>query len=279
MGCCFSNPKCPKQDHPDHQNGSHVHQPRPRSPEKKSNATHEIDNQAPPGLPPTVVEETVKVVLSETTISKPQVSILVEERSTQMAVIQPRVEKFEKVDEVSEVSQTSEICSLNESFSTTTTTTPIAEKREDEATRKRLNQPPFCNLTRKRSCSVDSSDGRERRSKSPARRSEPSPEKKRRQGATRSVRGRESGQVATRKPNVGPRRVCRDGGEASDRRSKSPPTRPVSAASGRSQVKPPAKAVENSESDRVGEENDDVSREPQESLDNPLVSLECFIFL
>ncbi|KAI9086795.1 hypothetical protein K1719_031389 [Acacia pycnantha] len=285
MGCCLSTPKCTKQDQPDHQDASDIKQSNSRSPERKSNAIVEIDDhKAPSGPPPPPPsDETVKEVLSETPISKPQVSTLVEERSTQMAVIKSHVEKFEKVDDVSDVSQVSEICSFNDSFSiittstTTTMTTPIAVKREDEATSKRLNQPPSSNLPRKRSNCIDSSDGRERRPKSPARRSEPSPEKERNQVNTRSVRGRESGQVATRKPNVGLGRVRRDSGEASGRRSKSPSTRAVSAASDRIQVKPQAKAGENSVSEKAEyQKNEGV---PPDSLDNPLVSLECFIFL
>ncbi|KAK4255467.1 hypothetical protein QN277_008467 [Acacia crassicarpa] len=282
MGCCLSTPKYTKQDQPDHQDASDIKQSNSRSPEQKSNAIVEIDDyKAPPGPPPPPPsEETVKEVLSETPICKPQVSTLVEERSTQMALIESHVENFEKVDEVSEECQVSEIC--NDSFSTMTTsttttmTTPIAVKREDEVTGKMLNQPPSSNVPRKRSYCIDSSDGRERRPKSPARRSEPSPEKERNQVNKRSVRDRESGQVATRKPNVGPGRVRRDSGEASGLRSKSPSTRAVSAASDRIQVKPPAKAGENSGSEKgVDQKNEEV---PPESLDNPLVSLECFIF-
>lgn len=283
MGCCFSTPKpeTPKLD-PDHQNGPKILQ----SPDPKSNATHEIDHRAlPPPLP--VEEETVKEVLSETPISKPQVSILMEERNTHMAVIEHRVEKFEakpegvveKAEAVSEVSQVSEICSVSESFSTTTT---IAERREDEVTNKRLNRPPSSNPPRKRPYTVDSTGGRERRPKSPARRPGPSPEKKKKiQGSARSVHGRESGQVGTRKLNVGPTGVRRDPGEAFGRRSRSPSTRSLSTAGGGRQLKPPAKGLENSGSDKVEEKekNDDVAVDAQESLDNPHVSLECFIFL
>lgn len=231
----------------------------------------------------------MKEVLSETPISKPQVSILVEERKTQIGAIEPRVENFEAkpegeveiAEEVSEVSQLSEICSFSESFSTTTTATTIAEKREDEATSKRLIRPPSNNAPRNRPYAVDATGGRERRAKSPARRPEPSPEKKKKiQGSARSVRGRESDQVANRKLNVGPPGVRRDRGEASGRRSRSPSTRSVSATSGRIQLKPPVKGVEeNSGSEKIGEKDDVVPPEAQESLENPHVSLECFIFL
>lgn len=249
-----------------------------------------MDRRSPPPLP--VEEETVKEVLSETPISKPQVSVLEEQRKTQMNAIEiePLVdndESFGKAkpesvvekpeEEVSEMaSQLSEICSVSESFSTTTS---VAEKREDEATSKRLNRPLSSNAPRKRPYTVDTAGGRERRAKSPARRPEPSPEKKTKKI---QVRGRESGQVATRKVNVGPMGVRRDSGERSGRRSRSPSTRPVSAVGGgRSQVKPPpAKGVEEKRgSEKVLEKNDDVSEEVQESLENPHVSMECFIFL
>ncbi|KAK4286185.1 hypothetical protein QN277_002777 [Acacia crassicarpa] len=209
-------------------------------------------------------------------------------------------EKFESKEEVSEVSQLSEICSVTESFSTTTTAT-IGEKREDEVTSKRSSREATCqrsirspssNAPRKRPYPVDSTSGRERRSKSPARRAEPSPEK-RSQGNPKSFRGRESGQTAMRKPNVGSAGVRRDAGEKSGRRSRSPSTRLNQGrvnAGGRSQPKPsggsgrqsppPGKAVENEKenkrSEKKEEENDSV---PRESLENPHVSMECFIFL
>ena len=98
--------------------------------------------------------------------------------------------------------------------------------------------------------------------------------------SSRPVRRRESGQVR------------RDPGEGSGRRSRSPSAAGrVGAGNGRSQVKPPpgtagrrlpppVKGVVKEKGvsqRRVGEENDVVPHE--ESLENPHVSLECFIFL
>lgn len=85
-----------------------------------------------------------------------------------------------------------------------------------------------------------------------------------------SVRRRESGQVR------------RDPGEDSGRRPGSPSfTRTVGAGTSRRQLRPPGGAgrrlppMENGEVD--GEKNGGVLME--ESLENPHVSLECFIFL
>ncbi|KAF7823030.1 CLK4-associating serine/arginine rich protein-like [Senna tora] len=234
----------------------------------------------------------------EEVISRSQVPFTPQEEKPQIPTVQSQPEKFQSKAEVSELSQLSEICSVAESFSTTTTAT-LGEKREDEATSKRsgreatsqrLNRSPSSNAPRKRPYSGDSTGARERRSKSPARRAEPSPEKKS-QGSSRSIRGRESGQVTTRKLNVGSAGVRRDPSESSGRRSRSPSTRinqSKLSAGGRNQLKPtgvagrqltaPAKVVENgnNESEKVEDINDGV---PRESLENPHVSMECFIFL
>ena len=116
---------------------------------------------------------------------------------------------------------------------------------------------------------------------------------------SRLVRGREFGSVANRKVNAGPTGVRRDSGEGSGRRSKSPScSRTVGVSSkiglgvGRKQA--PAKKSESeevgeingivcnvtekkSESEEGEEKNDIVSQ--VESIENPHVSMECFIFL
>ncbi|XP_061346744.1 uncharacterized protein LOC133292351 [Gastrolobium bilobum] len=281
MGCCFSNPK---QD----QHGLKNQQPQFRSHIPKSNATHEAYCRVP--SPPPLEEEAVKEVLSETPISKPQVLILTAEINTQMPITQHRKGPINKaLEEASEEhALISETCSMSESFSTTTTAT-VTEKREDEeatskrstreGTRNRNRNRSQSDASRKRSYTVDGYriGGRQPRPKSPARMPEPSPEKKTPVGS-RSVRRRESDQVH------------RDAGDGSGRRSRSPScARTVGAGNGRSQLRPPggegrrfpppAKGVEmeNGGSEKVGEKNDDVPLE--ESLENPHVSLECFIFL
>ncbi|XP_027348200.1 uncharacterized protein LOC113859689 [Abrus precatorius] len=295
MGCCFSTPKTQNQNqipNQKHQNALKIQQP------------HEP--------PPYLEEESVKEVLSETPIPKSlQVPILMPETKTQMPSLQNPPVKFEtKVpipieDQVSEVvSQLSETCSISESFSTATTTTATTttatEKREeDEATSKRSRREGATNHkwdrspSRKRPYVADGNfaTGRERRVKSPARRPDPSPEKKIK-GGSRVVRGRGSGPVANRKLNAGSAAVRRDPGEGSGRRSRSPScaravggTSKVGAGGGRKQVLPEngvvekekEKEKEKSESEEVVEKNDVVS--PEECLENPHVSMECFIFL
>ncbi|KAG4980156.1 hypothetical protein AAZX31_12G102900 [Glycine max] len=284
MGCCFSTPTKQNQN----QNNQTT----------KKNHHHE-----PP--PPPLEAESVKEVLSETPITKPQqVPILTPETKTLLPLLQDPPPNFETkskappTEEVSEVvSQLSETCSISESFSAattattatavtaTTTTVTVADKREeDEATSKihKWDRSP----SRKRPYAADGNLAgvRDRRLKSPARRQEPSPEKKMK-GGPRPIRGREildSGTAANRKRNGGPAALRRDSGEGSGRRSRSPAcvrNGKVGAGGGRKEVAP-AKEVEKetkSECEEVGEKNDVVSKE--ECLENPHVSMECFIFL
>ncbi|KAL9322492.1 hypothetical protein ACSQ67_010545 [Phaseolus vulgaris] len=151
---------------------------------------------------------------------------------------------LKKALEPEEVSAVSETCSNGESFSTTTT---VTENREDEATSKRSN----ATQNRKRSYTVDSRiSSRDRRQKSPARKPE-IPVR------PRSVPRRYSDQAP------------RLSGEGSIRRSRSP------SRGGRSNIRPPTRRVLAAKD--VVERNDSVS--VKESLENPQVSLECFIFL
>ncbi|XP_028761616.1 CLK4-associating serine/arginine rich protein [Neltuma alba] len=315
MGCCVSTVESSKH-HPDGPKNRHLH---PRSAAQKSNAALEVESRSPPAAEEETVKEVlsetpisksqVPFLPAETkaqmpniqpqdgklrfndleeVFSRTQVPFSLEESKIGMPVSRPPPEKFESKEEVSEVSQLSEMCSVTESFSTATTAT-IGEKREEEATSKRSSREatsqrsirsPSSNAPRKRPFTVDSNSARERRSKSPARRAEPSPEK-RSQGNSRTVRGRESGQAITRKPSLGSAGVLRDAGERSGRRSRSPSTRLNQSrvnTGGRSQVKAPggtgrqlpqaAKAVENENkgSEKIKEGNDGV---PRESLENP----------
>ncbi|KAK7324736.1 hypothetical protein VNO77_28539 [Canavalia gladiata] len=245
MGCCIS---IPNQD----PNG-----PKKQQPELKS---HEANCR----IPPLVEEESVKEVLSETPISKPQqVPILMPLTKTQLPVIQHRKAPIKKALELEEVSFVSETCSNNESFSTTTT---VTENREDEATSKRSNREGTRN--QKRSYTVDGNriGRRERRPISPAKKPEIPPEKKMPAGS-RSVRKREANQARG------------DSGEGSVRRSRSPSCAGTSGAgAGRTQPRPPGASGRRLPRGKVvGEENGGVRLE--ESLENPHVSLECFIFL
>jgi len=195
--------------------------------------------------PQPLEEEYVKEVLSETPISKPQqIPTFKPHMKTQLPAIQPPKVPLKKALEPEEVSAVSETCSNGESFSTTTT---VTENREDEATSKRSN----ATQNRKRSYTVDSRiSSRDRRQKSPARKPE-IPVR------PRSVPRRYSDQAP------------RLSGEGSIRRSRSP------SRGGRSNIRPPTRRVLAAKD--VVERNDSVS--VKESLENPQVSLECFIFL
>ncbi|KAL2331731.1 hypothetical protein Fmac_019312 [Flemingia macrophylla] len=232
MGCCFSTPntKQPQKD----QNVDPKHQQQHQQPHL---GCHE---QNVSRISQPVEEETVKEVLSETPVSKPQqVPILTPQTKTQSPVLQNPKVPIRKALESEEMSLASETCSNGESLSTTTTAT-VTENREDEATSKR-------NRNRRRYCAVD---GRERRTQSPARKPETP-------ARPRPIRRKELDQ---------PRRHS---GERVVRRS-----RPPSCADG-SQVRASVRRVPARKG--VVEENDGVS--VQESLENPHVSLECFIFL
>ncbi|XP_058780000.1 uncharacterized protein LOC131653745 [Vicia villosa] len=279
MGCCMSTPKDDKntlknQEHAMQE--AKVPQPQPVS-------------KSPPL---TVEEESVKEVLSETEtpISKPQkVSILTQETKTQMHNMEITKEPImnKAFEEPSEVSLLSETCSVGETFSTTTTATTVPESREDEVTSKRRIREGTRNrnrnrihsdVSRKHSYTVEGNrvGGREkRRHKSPARVPDILPEKKILVSAG-SVRRREF-----------PEKVRRDPGESVRRRSRSPSChRTVGTGNShyRSELRqtdragrrlaPPGKCERE---EVIGETDDGVLME--ESIMNPHVSLECFIFL
>lgn len=250
------------------------------------------------GLPltATVVEvESVKEVLSETPIWKPQPEpnkITLQQKTHLPATLQQLESK-----EFSETSQISETCGISESFSlsTTTTTTTIAEVRdEDEATSKRNREVGSrarlggsqANTRRKRPNSGELANRRERGPLTPAIRPETSADKRKRVEA-RSVRGRETGQMRTMQRGVGSTGARRDMGEVSSRRSRSPATRTGGGVSRGGLGRTPSKATGLAGGRSVGvgsggakeDLNDSVLQVGNESLENPLVSLECFIFL
>lgn len=208
-------------------------------------------------------------------------------------------------DIVSEISEQSELCSFTESFSTTTTTATAFEKRDDG---EEVTQRSPVKYRRKRPNTGDTVGFRERNVRSPARRAVPSsPEKRRPVMSSRPVQGRTM--TGGQRRNIGPPNgLRRDSGEGSARRSRSPVTRgevgsrrnikyksPSLGENGKPGGRSPARAVvenqngggkverqndtvvrENRETEK---QNDDASKGNGESLENPLVSLECFIFL
>ncbi|PSS05743.1 Protein like [Actinidia chinensis var. chinensis] len=225
----------------------------------------------PPSLPPPLEEETVKEVLSETPIPKTLVRIAndidekvnLQDRVVEEAKVEPTAEIKQSEEIVSEVSEViSEMCSFSESLSAAT------EKRDDDGeVTQRVRRSP-AKVTRRPLV------------RSPARRSEPSPVK-RTYGQGRTMTTAEAA-----RRNVGPSSA----GGGSARRSRSPATRgavgqqrpvryrsPSMVPAGNPVRRPTAEKAENSSK---GEGmNGGVSTESTESLENPLVSLECFIFL
>ncbi|XP_021830777.1 pinin-like [Prunus avium] len=204
-----------------------------------------------------------------------------------------------------EISEVSEICSLSESMSTTTIT-----RDDDEEVHQRVNRSPM-RIPKNR----DPVGQRRDRvvGKSPTRRTESSPGRKygpngnNGNGSVRLVQSREPGpgqQPLSRRGSAelnrrGSRAESnrRDPGESSGRRSRSPATRvtdggganranvgrsPSARRSGRYPGRTTVGPVESSGSTRrVAEEPmmEEGKWPANESIDNPLVSLECFIFL
>ncbi|XP_019193136.1 PREDICTED: uncharacterized protein LOC109187406 [Ipomoea nil] len=281
MGCCLSTTKASTTDQ--------QQQPPLPDPAKNDRA------------PPPVDEETVKeVVLSETPVSKPlALQVLADEKKSnaQQKVVEFQQRKIEVpaaeieldldggdrrvvpptavAEEI--VSEPSELCSFTESISTTAT-----ERRDDDG---EVNQrSPARGPPRKRRSPGDLAGGRDRSFRSPARRSAPSPEK--RKPLTSSRAGQTRPMASQRRSNVGPQNGAQRQ-SVPTRRSSSPVTHREVDTRRNVRNKSPAvsesalSAAESAENrgDKVEKPNDGVSEETGESLENPLVSLECFIFL
>ncbi|PHT76583.1 hypothetical protein T459_20105 [Capsicum annuum] len=200
--------------------------------------------------------------------------------------------KFEAT-EVSEEIETSEMCSFTESYSTTATAT---EKREEDG---EVTQRSPVRAYRKRQHTGDIAGVRERR------RPATSPDKRRLPVTSRGgVQGRGMPQ---QRRNVGPTNGTRRGqGDNGVRRSNSPATRSTVDVRRNVRNRSPAPAAR--EEDKHGNRNPTAAREgdkigitssaaahegvklggqsparstPEtgESIENPVVSMECFIFL
>lgn len=259
--------------------------------------------------PPVVEEESVKEVLSETPVPKPPTPETFTEKKANLTA---KEEKETEVVEVSEASYLSETCEVSESFSylSTTTTTTITEVRdEDEAISKRKREvgPRITNgstatTRRKRpNCGAELTSRRGRGPVSSASRPDRSAEKRNRVD-NKSIRGRESGQGRNIQRNDGHAGIRRDIGEVSSRRSRSPAPRTTGGASRGGLARNASKGTGRGGSKSLGgdgkesqsqsksntsnegkkEEQNDVGSSQlgnNESLENPLVSLECFIFV
>lgn len=295
MGCCVSTAK------PSVSSQKHQHSLAPRSDANENRAS-----------PPSAEEETVKEVLSET--PKPKPAREVDYQPTTKPVFDKvRVDDDEEHDDNkkiekflppvnaatdNEISEVSDVYSLSESVSTTTT-----KRDEDEEVRPRANRSSPAKVSqRNRAYGGDLGTRREKLvGKSPTRRSEQSPGR-RNAGSVRLVQGREPihGMIARRGLRAIEPLPRRDtGGEVSVRRSRSPATRagadnganrslmsrsPSARRTNRSPGRIRTAPTETETNSRKLEQTNNNGSEGKwpttnESLENPLVSLECFIFL
>lgn len=269
----------------------------------KSAAPNPYTSKSPP---PSLEEETVKEVLSETpAIPKQTTSIIPKFQENQQNKVpfikySPLLPDFPEIpddkkqndgvlkkpfldfnkDEASE--EFSEICStISESVSVSTS---VTEKRENNENVNAFRQSALPKLKNR---SLSGEMTREKMmGKSPRRRSEPSPGRAR------------SGPMTRRNgPTLPGWRESRDSGESSCRRSMSPVTRTHTVPektglthnqlvrrTGKSPCRVGSVLSERTQRLDAGNEITDSSESKwpptsTESLENPLVSLECFIFL
>ncbi|WRX16237.1 hypothetical protein QQP08_008724 [Theobroma cacao] len=281
MGCCFSSTATTTSK----TNQKNQNPPKPHNSPLKPPILQSHKTPSPPPPPEEEEEETVikeVLVLSETpTLDKKQ-----QEKNTQTSLtippktqtedsspIKKQQQQQQHEQETSDLSQLSEIYSIAETISTTpTTTTATATKglKEDEATSKEnsevKNKSP-AKVIKKRPSNGDPGSVR-------ARRVDPSPEKK------AQCRGRGSRELRTVQRNVGSRsrspgtgRACGVGKGAF---GKSPTT-----VTGKTDSKPVGAVTVEGQGKREEDGKGDVMEQQlgTESLENPLVSLECFIFL
>ncbi|KAG6584017.1 hypothetical protein SDJN03_19949, partial [Cucurbita argyrosperma subsp. sororia] len=279
MGCCVSTSRTSNSSSPPHHSGSAF---------SHSKSDH-IGNRAPPPLE----EESVKEVLSETPKPKPPPiggRKLHESASGNLNGGIP-------IHSTEEISEISDVCSFNESLSTTT----VTEKLDDfEEIRKRICRSP-AKLPKNRSSLSD--DWVQRRDrivgKSPTRKPDQSPGRiNSGAGTVKLVQSRDMGQGLLASRSLRPEQRVQNRTENSYRRSRSPATTRTDGeasrtAAGRSPsvrrsgMSPGREATTGGdyyrkETGEVHAQNETIEgkrRTTNESLDNPLVSLECFIFL
>ncbi|KAI9120528.1 hypothetical protein K1719_007561 [Acacia pycnantha] len=245
---------------------------------------------------PPETEEAVKEVLPETHKWKPRIVNLDPQKTPR----KPEFHKFlpevsSKINKVpvkkeEEISEASEVCSLSESLMSTLT---IADRKdEDDEIRQRVSSSP-AKMRKNRSFSGDRRDRMV--GKSPTRKPEQSPGRrnigsgKLTPSRDQPVRSQTMGTRERRNETRG-----RNAGENSSRRSRSPAMRTDNGAtrsvlgrspSKRRQNQSPARAraatPENGgrRKEHPGTDGKWPSSAANESLENPLVSLECFIFL
>lgn len=246
MGCCLSS-------------GPHNHEAEQR---------RSIDGE-PPTSPPGILEvETVKEVLLETPVvpkadADDKIKSLAPGNPEWKPEVRPPPVINGKYDGeiVSEVSEMSEVCSYSESLSTTT----AQEKGADDDDGVVDQRPP----PRKRRAH---GGGRGRGERVVARRmGGPSPEKRGQVAPLRPVRGRPMVAQPRNGEEENRNLKRKDLVEASGRRSRSPVRR--------EEVTPPRNESDQKAPAAAEPRNDVASADEAETLENPVVSLECFIFL
>ncbi|KAG7964179.1 hypothetical protein I3843_09G156200 [Carya illinoinensis] len=296
MGCCVSTAKSSESIKQQHSLVG-TQPPRPRSDANESRAP-----------PPSAEEETIKEVLSETPKPKPSQRLGFQSTPTKPVFNEvkdndgddddnkSKIDKFPSPVNTAtdnEISEVSKVYSESESVSTTTT-----RRDEDEEVRQRVNRSsPAKVLQRNRAYSGDFVARRERLvPKSPNRRSEQSPGRAN-SGSVRLVKEREPGHVTMSRRGLTATERRDSTGEGSGRRSRSPATRVDNGAnrsvmgrspSARRTIRSPGRvraAAMEPNNGRKSEQSSHKGMEEgkgqttNESLENPLVSLECFIFL
>ncbi|XWS68602.1 hypothetical protein CRYUN_Cryun04dG0104500 [Craigia yunnanensis] len=280
MGCCFSSSATTTAAATSKTDQKNQNPPKPHNLPLKPPILHSHKTPPPPEEEETVIKEVL--VLSETPIlhknqeEKITQTPLSLPLKTQTEVSSPikKQQQQQQEQETSDLSQLSEIYSISETISTTTTTTTTATAtkglKEDEATSKEnseVKHNPPAKVIKK--CLSNGDPGSVR-----ARRVDPSPEKRARGG------GRGLGEVRTVQRKVGSRSRSpgpgRAGGVGRGALGKSPTT-----MTGKTDSKPIGTATVEVQCKREEDGNGDVLEQQQgaESLENPLVSLECFIFL
>nr|XP_043625512.1 uncharacterized protein LOC122596932 [Erigeron canadensis] len=254
--------------------------------------------------PPAFEEETVKEVLSETPIIvpktppqpitqndavltknptqiTPQNAVVLTKKPpqpiTQNAVLLTKIPQPEIIQE--NVSDVSEMYTYSESFSAATTATTVADTKRDEiddgeVTQKLKNVSPPApgkRVVRKRPAG-EIAGGRERVTRPPARKQTgPSPERRRQSPARGVVNGQRNRNVG----NSGDSRRSRSPAVRGEMGQRRPKVREVDKSSEVVAVK----AVQSEETSMVDDGCVSPEIKETESLENPLVSLECFIFL
>lgn len=305
MGCCVSTNGHSRKDQ-NFQLGSDA--------SLKPKSTHE--NRAPP---PSIEEETVKEVLSETPKPKPLLLQPIknpqqehQETDKKKIHIEPRFlddkikpnEFLSQEEEISE-QEISDICSLTLSETVSTITFNNEKRDEDddgdgEEVKQRVKRSPVSKLpVKNRAVSGDFVPKKDRVvGKSPTRKTEQSPDKRNNAGrgigggSVRLVQSRESSTYQAGRQGLRPDPKRRDPGESSGRRSRSPATnrsimgrspsaRRANGSPGRVKTDVPESGGSGKEGKWPSTSNtsSNDNNTTKESLENPLVSLECFIFL